>query len=339
VKWNEIIFRYSGAMDHPREKMDNSRICEHSSQMKKVTPFTLNPDARIADGFPGQRLVVVPREWIESTRKLPLIRDLQVTHIGHFNRASGHFVERKKGAPQYVLFYCLSGSGRCTLGGESFPIAAGDAVILPPGKAHAYGADPSDPWTIFWFHFSGGRAADFAGVLALPDKSPVFHSPQSDSLHQAFEETYRYALDGFSETAMLGLTTSLARLIGLLRISSRPRTNRVQQAQDRILLSIRRLQSEPMRAWSLDELAADAGMSLAHFSDLFSKQAGVAPKQFLIRQRLQIASALMQKPGLTVAEIAARVGYDDPYYFSRLFHKHTGQSPQAYRREITKAAQ
>jgi len=35
----------------------------------------------------------------------------------------------------------------------------------------------------------------------------------------------------------------------------------------------------------------------------------------------------MQESGLAVAEIAARVGYDDPYYFSRLFRRHTGDSP------------
>jgi len=302
--------------------------------VKKRSVITEEPLLRIADGFPGQRLVLVPKAWLEQTHKLPLIRDLQVTHIGHFNRASGHFVERRKGTPQYVLFYCLSGSGHCTLGHDSYPVAAGDAVVLPPGKSHAYGTDPGDPWTIFWFHFTGIRSADFAKVIAAEDGGPVLHSPQPDILQQAFEETYRYALDGFSETAMLGLTTSLARLIGLLRIGSRPRSTRLRQAQDRILLAMRQLQSEPTRDWSLEELAAGAGMSVAHFSDLFAKQAGVAPKQFLIRQRLQIASALMQEPGLTITEIAARVGYDDPYYFSRLFHKHSGQSPRAYRREI-----
>ncbi|MDB6080116.1 MAG: helix-turn-helix protein, partial [Akkermansiaceae bacterium] len=201
---------------------------------------------------------------------------------------------------------------------------------------HSYGADPSDPWTIFWTHVTGLRAMDYASAIAMPEGNPVRHSPRPNALQQAFEETYRHALDGFSETGMLGLTTSLGRLIGLLRIYSRTRTARAHRAEDRILTAIRKLQSEPMKDWTLPELAAGAGMSVPHFSDLFTKQAGVPPKQFLIQQRLQIASALIQEPGLSVAQIAARVGYEDPYYFSRLFHKHTGQSPQSYRKEIAR---
>jgi len=57
------------------------------------------------------------------------------------------------------------------------------------------------------------------------------------------------------------------------------------------------------------------------------------PKQFIIRQRIQMACALIHGSKLSVAQIAARVGYEDTYFFSRLFSRHIGQSPRSYRQE------
>ncbi|QJE95716.1 AraC family transcriptional regulator [Luteolibacter luteus] len=292
------------------------------------------PESRIAEGFTGQRLVIVPRDRLSATKALPVIRDLQVTHIGHFGPARNHFVKRLHGTAEHILIYCLAGKGECRLGNRQWPVAAGDAVILPPGKTHSYLADPADPWTIFWFHFKGTRAADYVAALGLEADNPILHSPRPNALRQAFEESYRHALHGFNDSSLLGLSTGLARLVGLLRIYSRPRGLRMHRTEDRVLAAIRRMQAEPTRDWSLDELAGEAGMSSPYFCEVFRKQVGCAPKQFAIRQRMQIACALMQEANLTVAEVAARLGYDDAYYFSRLFSRHIGQSPQAYRREV-----
>jgi AraC-like DNA-binding protein len=108
----------------------------------------------------------------------------------------------------------------------------------------------------------------------------------------------------------------------------------MHRTEDRVLHAVRRMQAEPTRDWSLEDLASEAGMSAPYFCEVFRKQVGCAPRQFLIRQRIQMACALMHESNLTVAQIAARVGYEDPYYFSRLFSRHIGQSPRSYRREI-----
>jgi len=303
-----------------------------AKRAKKLNPPL--PAARIAEGFIGQRLLIVPPDRLSRGRELPVVRNLQVTHIGHFNSPRNHFVHRRKGCPDFVLIYCLAGAGHCNFRGKTWDISAGDLILFPPGVGHCYYADEVDPWSIFWVHFTGKDAADYVEALALPDDSPLLEVPKQDAMQVAFEETYRHALDGYSDSGLLGLTTGLSRLIGLARVYSVAGSARARRTEDRVLNAIRQLQAEPTRDWRLEDLAAGAGMSLPHFSDRFHKQAGCPPKQFVIRLRLQIASALMQESGLTVAEIAARVGYDDPYYFSRLFRRHTGDSPRAHRRDL-----
>ena len=57
----------------------------------------------------------------------------------------------------------------------------------------------------------------------------------------------------------------------------------------------------------------------------------MAPVEYLIHLRIRQACRLLDTTGLTVREIGFRVGFEDPYYFSRMFRKLMGQSPRQYR--------
>jgi transcriptional regulator GlxA family with amidase domain len=82
---------------------------------------------------------------------------------------------------------------------------------------------------------------------------------------------------------------------------------------------------------SLDELAKIAGYSSQHLNRTFRRVLGVTPLQHLTRLRIEHAASLLAEGRLTVRAIAAAVGMDDPYYFSRSFRQHMGLSPAQYR--------
>jgi transcriptional regulator GlxA family with amidase domain len=92
--------------------------------------------------------------------------------------------------------------------------------------------------------------------------------------------------------------------------------------------------NNPSRRYRLEELATGAGLSVPHFCLLFRQQTGYAPVDFLIRQRIRKACRLLDTTSSTIAAIAADVGFDDPYYFSRCFHRIMGTSPRTYRQAI-----
>lgn len=71
-----------------------------------------------------------------------------------------------------------------------------------------------------------------------------------------------------------------------------------------------------------------------HFRRLFKELAGLPPQQFLIQSRLHKAAALLLSTGDTVKEIAHQTGWDNVFYFSRLFHQKYQVSPQQYRKEF-----
>jgi AraC-like DNA-binding protein len=81
-------------------------------------------------------------------------------------------------------------------------------------------------------------------------------------------------------------------------------------------------------------LSAIAGVSDSHFFPLFKSATGCTPIDFFIRLRMTRACELLQNQKMTIKEVADLIGYDDPFYFSRLFKSVIGVAPRDYRRMI-----
>jgi len=85
---------------------------------------------------------------------------------------------------------------------------------------------------------------------------------------------------------------------------------------------------KPIRIPALGKIA---GMSASHFYPLFKAATGCTPNDYFIRTRMRRACDLLRGTQLSVKEVAAALGYDDPYYFSRLFKSVNGVPPREFR--------
>jgi AraC-like DNA-binding protein len=74
-------------------------------------------------------------------------------------------------------------------------------------------------------------------------------------------------------------------------------------------------------------LAREFGITPEHVNALFKKQLGVTPTQFIHRERMQLAYRYLRDEGASVKEVATRVGFDDPFYFSRVFKRVMCRTP------------
>jgi AraC-like DNA-binding protein len=83
-------------------------------------------------------------------------------------------------------------------------------------------------------------------------------------------------------------------------------------------------------AWTVGQLAEAAALSRSAFFDRFTRTVGVAPMEYLLSWRMEIAKDLLRREGLSVSEVAERVGYGSTSTFSVAFSRHVGQSPSRY---------
>lgn len=82
---------------------------------------------------------------------------------------------------------------------------------------------------------------------------------------------------------------------------------------------------------SLESTAAEASMSVSHFSRVFSKVMGQTYTDYVIGRRIGMAKEYLMNSDLRSSEIGFKVGYKDPHYFSATFKKETGMTPTEYR--------
>lgn len=100
---------------------------------------------------------------------------------------------------------------------------------------------------------------------------------------------------------------------------------------DRVGQSIAYMMRNLDKPLQVSALAALANTSTSHFFALFKRLTGQSPIDYFIRLRMQRACELLQDPSLRIKEVAACLGYDDPFYFSRLFKSVHSLAPTQYR--------
>jgi AraC family transcriptional regulator len=87
---------------------------------------------------------------------------------------------------------------------------------------------------------------------------------------------------------------------------------------------------------TLDELAESAGLSTAHFSQMFRKSTGESPHQFVLRQRIERAKQMLRAPEVRVMDVAVACGFKTQQHFARVFRQLCGASPTEYRQELSR---
>jgi AraC family transcriptional regulator len=85
---------------------------------------------------------------------------------------------------------------------------------------------------------------------------------------------------------------------------------------------------------SLDELAQSVGLSTAHFARMFRKSTGETPHQFVLRQRVERAKAMLRAPGARVLDVAVACGFKTQQHFAQVFCDISGVSPTQYRQDF-----
>jgi AraC family transcriptional regulator len=84
----------------------------------------------------------------------------------------------------------------------------------------------------------------------------------------------------------------------------------------------------------LDELAQSVGLSTAHFARMFRKSTGETPHQFVLRQRLKRAKAMLRAPNARILDVAVACGFKTQQHFAQVFRDVCGISPTGYRQDF-----
>ncbi|GGB91677.1 MmsAB operon regulatory protein [Marinobacterium zhoushanense] len=276
---------------------------------------------------------VVPRRIVQQLADHPLSRGLYPLGIGYYHQASGHHMERVE-HDDYLLIYCLEGAGLLQVEGLKYSVHAGDLVLLPKGVSHSYRALKSRPWTIYWAHFHGDDADAFYAHLSEPRQSaPILLTPLGlqSRLASDFEALLELRESTYNLSAYLCAANQLRQILTHIALLQPLARNR-QKGDSLDLERVHSLmQAHVHEHLALDTLADSVNLSKYHFVKRYKELTGTTPINHFIQLKIERACHLLDTTSNSINEIAFAVGYEDAYYFSRIFKKIMGVSPSQYR--------
>jgi len=284
------------------------------------------------DGFPGQVSFVLPEKIIVLIKGNPLISGLYLTDIGYYPKAHHHFRERPSGSTQFILIYCVDGQGEIRIGDASHPVLADHFFIIPAGMAHSYHSDEQNPWSIYWIHFSGAKAGLFARQVCR--SLPIDRGKTSRISYRIdlFSEILRNLDRGFSIETLEYINLCLNYLLASFTHLNQFRLVKQSGENDPIAQSINFMLENLNKKLKLGDIAKETNLSASHFSRLFMSRTGHPPIDYFIQLKIQRACRLLDNSGWMIADVSRETGFEDQFYFSRVFRKVMDMSPAEYRK-------
>jgi AraC-like DNA-binding protein len=284
------------------------------------------------DGFPGQISFVIPDRILALVGDNPLIADLFITDIGYYPQARHHFRERPSGSNQFILIYCVEGQGEIRLKKTTHMVYADHFFIIPAGMSHSYHSDEQNPWSIYWIHFSGLKSGNYSRFAGQPLAIERGKTSRISDRVDLFSELFRNLNRGFSIETLEYVNLCLPHLLASFTHLSQFRLIKESGEKDPVTQSINFMLENINRKLKLEEIAAGIGLSASHYSRLFVNRTGHSPIDYFIQLKIQRACRLLDNSGWMIADVAREMGFDDQFYFSRVFRKVMGMSTGEYRK-------
>ena len=249
--------------------------------------------------------------------------------------ADGYYFDLQKGRilPEYQLLYITEGEG--VFHSRTVPEARlkeGDFFLLFPGEWHSYHPTGPRGWKKFWIGFSGHNMDDRVRAGFLSPTKPIYHVGFSD----AIVSLYRSALDAamaeeaYSQQLMAGVVNHLIGLMYSLERNIELKT-RNQQHVDMVNRARLRIREELESPLTIQQVAEEMGVSYSNFRKLFKEHTGLSPATYQQDLRLQRAKELLSTTNMSIKEIAYRLNFESPDYFSSKFRIKTGRKPSDLR--------
>ena len=245
------------------------------------------------------------------------------------------------------FIWAVQGSGVIRSRGRSFPIDTSVLLRLPWRHDVDYLADARSPFHLGTIHLVPVHdEGPVEGRVAHLADDPLLHSPERRGLRDETPMTIprrspagrrltdlgSYAIERFHHAAR---DTSILRALGVLILDAdASRQSAPGSEGDPVML-------EWMKTFVLDniarpltvaEIAAAGGCSVSTAERLFTRHTGRSTHAWARQQQLEDAARLLRSTSLSVAEVAARVGFADPLYFSRAFRAAFSVPPSRYAR-------
>jgi len=242
------------------------------------------------------------------------------------------FYQKGRVLHEFQLHYVTRGGGDFeSASAGAARIEPGTVFMLFPGEWHRYTATPATGWYEYWVGFGGQYATRLLDKGFVSRTNPVFRPRDENPLLDLFTGLIsEMRAERIGSSHILGATASLM----LATVHAGARAGEASDTHaETVIRKVKSLFHERLDAsLKMEQVAEELHVGYAWLRRIFRDHTGLALHQYHLQLRLNRAMNLLSASPASVKEVACQTGFDDAHYFSRMFKKKTGSSPEAWRR-------
>ncbi len=268
--------------------------------------------------------------------------------LAHFSRSRSGLSLGWRTIPDFELVYFLEGEGIYQLLERQFIYKRGDLIITPPAIRHRYWSSgrPNSHYAVH-FMFAGFSVPEDLSIAAEKISStdiPLILDDLWDipyflpEVPAEFYTRFKILIELMDKTHVgrfayrnIDICCEMLSLIGRVFSFS---IGRIERAMPHFEKSRSYIENHLGLDIDVPDLAALEGVSPNYYSSRFRELYGLSPVAYINSRKMNRARRLLSETDLLIKEAARRCGFEDQYYFSRVFKKFFGTCPRSYRRGI-----
>lgn len=272
---------------------------------------------------------LIPKPLIDQLALSILSRGLYPSSFGKYVSANKHHTKRHNHTDNLIIF-CFDGVGQFSTSKCQGVINKGDVLFLPKGIEHQYKSSNKEPWSIYWVHIEGHLFEQFMDFIGVNSGNLILNiSNQSAFIHE-FEQLLETRNKSYQLSSFILASNIIKKMFALFTVNSPVKLEQLKQ--DFNLSKVTGFMEENIsQKINLQQIADSLKLSKFYFAKQFLQHTGVSPIRYFLELKIKHACKLLDESNISVKDVALKIGYDDPYYFSRLFKKIMGLSPTQYR--------
>lgn len=227
----------------------------------------------------------------------------------------------------HILVLALAGAAHYEIAGTAHRVERGHLAFMPAGTEHTAMSDHRTPWHFLSVAFQlGGRSANVETLQALPSVLTDV-SPEAPRIFRDMHAAWVGRQPGHHLQVRALTGWAMHQVVRAAVEAAAP-----QPSAGRIAAITRTIREDVTRTYSVDELAALAGLSPSHFRLIFKRVTGLTVTTYQQRVKIAKATEYLVSGEYNVTETARLTGFSDVYYFSRSFKRITGTNPSVVSR-------
>ena len=267
-------------------------------------------------------------DWLNFNSKSSYDTPILVNTAGYYDATTAFETFNTIGRDDYYLLYIIDGQLSLCIGENEYVIKKGTAVIFPPKYNYKYYGNP--PVHYLYVHFTGAYADKFLKDCGFGNLPCIIEN----DFNVDIQNKLNLLINAFLYNEPLSdLKCACLVQDALIEI----RKDALSKSDNSHLkASLKYIHNFFTSKIDIPYLASLENLSNSRYVAVFKQQYKKSPNEYIIDLRLQLAKSLLDNTNMSIRQISESVGYNDQYFFSRLFKKHLGISPLLYRKNNLK---